>query len=418
MDGNGRDSPYTEALSKAMRDMHEPVEQVFKHVRVGVMGATANKQVPWESSSLTGDFYFASENKTASITTPALASVPIPAATSPVRTAPVEDGMLSRISNWFGSSKPEPTVSIGHPAPGPNLVVATAPIGSVPGERALPMLKLLGIQSSDIDHAKNYPQATIRQMVERSTRHVTIGNSQREIQAALAMCRKYHAKVCELDMFSDEVLRTADMQPFDLDTVPVSVAAFRQFVDATRYVTDAEKAGFAYNFGDRDSIPGGNWRNGVKHDMVDEAAVVGVSLHDAQAYCRYKNQRLPTEDEWEYAARGPERHTFPWGENMGPAVGIANAAPRVGDGPAEGIDGRFRGMSGNVWQWVDTRANTPQGQRVLLKGGSWVDSNPVFRRAATRRYDVPDRADEDTGFRCARTVSAWPDADSQMAQLR
>ena len=58
-DGTGRNSPYTEALTQAIREMHEPVEQVFKHVRVGVMSATSGKQVPWESSSLTGDFYFA-----------------------------------------------------------------------------------------------------------------------------------------------------------------------------------------------------------------------------------------------------------------------------------------------------------------------------------------------------------------------
>jgi len=53
-DGTGRNSPYTEALTHAIHDLHEPVEQVFKHVRVGVMSATSGKQVPWESSSLTG----------------------------------------------------------------------------------------------------------------------------------------------------------------------------------------------------------------------------------------------------------------------------------------------------------------------------------------------------------------------------
>src|SRR5580704_7145216 len=78
-DGTGRNSPYTEALTQAMREMHEPVEQVFKHVRVGVMSATSGKQVPWESSSLTGDFYFAAPNKVAPETSNALASGAVPA---------------------------------------------------------------------------------------------------------------------------------------------------------------------------------------------------------------------------------------------------------------------------------------------------------------------------------------------------
>jgi formylglycine-generating enzyme required for sulfatase activity len=54
----------------------------------------------------------------------------------------------------------------------------------------------------------------------------------------------------------------------------------------------------------------------------------------------------------------------------------------------------------------------------VLKGGSWLEANPANKRAATRRYGVPDRADEDSGFRCARSVAAWPDADLWMSGLR
>jgi caspase domain-containing protein len=64
-DGDGRDSPYTTALASAMRQSHEPVEQVFKHVRVSVLDVTKGKQTPWESSSLTGDFYFTTGAKSA-----------------------------------------------------------------------------------------------------------------------------------------------------------------------------------------------------------------------------------------------------------------------------------------------------------------------------------------------------------------
>jgi formylglycine-generating enzyme required for sulfatase activity len=391
-DGSGRNSPYTEALSQAMRDLHEPVEQVFKHVRVGVMGATSGRQVPWESSSLTGDFYFAA---------------------APGKTlAPVQSAPLVQSA----SAKPA-AAPIREAMNIPNRAPDTPPVGSISGSSAAAVFQSIGIQSSDVDASHSYPQSTIHQLVAHSPRHITVGNTQKEIQAALALCRQYSSD-CQIGMFSDEILRTQTLEPFELDALPVSVQAFRQFVDAKHYKTEAETAGFAYAYvgGSKvQAVGGGNWRNGIKqHDVVDESAVVAVSFQDAAAYCRYKGQRLPTENEWEYVARGPARHTFPWGENMGPAVGTANAAPRVGDGPGEGIGGRYRGLSGNVWQWVDSKVD---GRRVL-KGASWLETNPAFRRAASRRYELPGRADEDSGFRCAKTVAEWPDADLWLAQIK
>ena len=55
--------------------------------------------------------------------------------------------------------------------------------------------------------------------------------------------------------------------------------------------------------------------------------------------------------------------------------------------------------------------------RKVLKGGSWLEPNPANKRAATRRYELAHRADEDSGFRCARTLSAWGDADEWYASL-
>jgi formylglycine-generating enzyme required for sulfatase activity len=436
-DGYGRNSPYTEALSQAMRDLHEPVEQVFKRVRVGVMSATSGKQVPWESSSLTGDFYFAAQNKIAapasSAPTSSAPTSSAPASSAPASSAPASSvaaepnkpssSFGSFVSGLFGSNKAT-TATANKPADAPirqavNIPnrVADVPAGSITGASAIAVFQSIGIQNSDIDVSHAYPPAPIRQMVARSPRHVTVGNTQKQIQAALALCRQY-ASDCQLSTFSDEVLRTATLDPFELDALPVSVQAFRQFVEATHYKTEAEAVGFAYAYVGGSKIQeviGGNWRNGLKqHEVVDESAVVAVTFQDAVAYCRYKGERLPTENEWEYVARGPERHTFPWGENMGPAVGTANAAPRVGDGPAEGIGGRYRGLSGNVWQWVDSKV---EGRRVL-KGASWLETNPAFRRAASRRYELPSRADEDSGFRCAKSVSDWPDTDLWLAQLR
>ena len=425
-DGSGRNSPYTQALSQAMRDLHEPVEQVFKHVRVGVMSATSGKQVPWESSSLTGDFYFAASNKTAAVAQSAPTQIgPVtqsaPAAVAPAEATRSSGSFSSFVSGLFGGNKTSPDASANPPAAPlrqaaniPNKA-ADAAVGSISGSSAAAVFQTLGIQAGDIDASRSYPQATIRQLIAKSPRLVTIGNTPKQIQAALDLCRQYSA-ACQISMFSDEVSRIQTLEPFDLDALPVSVQLFRQFVDATHYKTEAETVGHAYAYvGSKlKSVEGGTWRNGIKqHDVIDEAAVVAVSFQDAAAYCRYKGERLPTENEWEYVARGPERHTFPWGENMGPAVGTANAAPRVGDGPAEGIGGRYRGLSGNVWQWVDSKVD---GRRVL-KGASWLETNPAFRRAASRRYELPTRADEDSGFRCAKSAAEWPDADLWAGQI-
>jgi formylglycine-generating enzyme required for sulfatase activity len=441
-DGSGRNSPYTEALSQAMRDLHEPVEQVFKRVRVGVMGATSGKQVPWESSSLTGDFYFAAPKPGSAPAgvpvvqnAPAPSAAPAAAAGEPSRSS---GSFSSFVSSLFGGNKsspetakppaaqakPSPDPAAGAPqtpirvaANIPNKTAEVIPAGAIAGSSVAAAFQTMGIQVDSLDAARSYEPATIRQWIAKTPRHVSVGNSQKQIQAALALCRKY-TPTCELAMFSDETVRTQILEPFELDVTPVSVQSFRQFVDATHYKTEAETVGYAYAYvgGSKvQAVGGGNWRNGIKqHEVTDDAAVVAVSFQDAVAYCKFRGERLPTENEWEYVARGPEKHTFPWGENMGPAVGTANAAPRVGDGPAEGIGGRYRGMSGNVWQWVDSKV---EGRRVL-KGASWLESNPAFRRAASRRYEMPTRADEDSGFRCAKSLSEWPDTDLWAAQIK
>jgi formylglycine-generating enzyme required for sulfatase activity len=424
-DGSGRNSPYTEALSLAMRDLHEPVEQVFKRVRVGVMSATSGKQVPWESSSLTGDFYFAAPGKAAGATLSAPAVQNAPAAIAPAEPTRSSGSFSSFVSGLFGGNKPPPETAATAPQTTaaqvavniPSKPAEATPPGAISGSSIAAALQTMGIQASELDVSRSYAPAMIRQWIAKSPRHVTVGNTQKQIQAALALCRQY-SSACELSMFSDETLRAQTLDPFELDTLPVSVQSFRQFVDATHFKTEAESIGYAYAYvgGSKvQSVGGGNWRNGLKqHEVVDESAVVAVSFQDAVAYCKFRGKRLPTENEWEYVARGPERHTFPWGENMGPAVGTANAAPRVGDGPAEGIGGRYRGLSGNVWQWVDSKV---EGRRVL-KGASWLETNPAFRRAASRRYELPSRADEDSGFRCAKSVGEWPDTDLWAAQIK
>ncbi len=414
-DGDGADSPYSEALTRAMRDVHEPVEQVFKRVRISVMNATAGRQIPWESSSLTGDFYFSSAGRrpdtessarpVPEVTRPPAAQAPpaaIAANASPGRDAGSSGSWWSSV---FGLSKPEPAAAVA---------ATGAPAATIAGTKVVPVFQSLGV-TADVDAALSYAPATIRQWIATAPRRVTLGSTPEQIRAAFAMCRGY-SSACRLDWYADELVRGATLAPFDLDPAPVSVREFRQFAEAAHYTTEAETNGYAYALvaGKLVEVSGGSWKNAVKQrPAADESAVVGVTFQDALAYCRFRGARLPTEDEWEYAARGPARHTFPWGENPDPVVNAATAPPPANDGPAEGIGGQYRGLAGNVWQWVDTKVNG----RKVLKGGSWLEPNPANKRAATRRYELAHRADEDSGFRCARTIPAWSDADQWFASL-
>jgi hypothetical protein len=292
----------------------------------------------------------------------------------------------------------------------------TTPQALIAGERALALLQTLGVTAPQVKPDGRYYPTDIGRIIAGSPRHVTLGSTPEQIDAALALCRRYSSS-CEPSWYEDEGLRQAVLTPFALDAAPVTVREFRDFAAATHYQTEAERSGVAYAVvdGNLQAVAGGSWRNAVNRKSVaDAAAVVGVSFADATEYCRSRGLRLPTEDEWEYVARGPERHTFGWGEDSAPASIAYDAPPPAASGPAQGIGAHYRGLSANVWQWVDTEV----AGRKVLKGGSWLETNPANKRAASRRYESPGRADADSGFRCARSLAAWPDAPLWLARLR
>jgi sulfatase modifying factor 1 len=159
-------------------------------------------------------------------------------------------------------------------------------------------------------------------------------------------------------------------------------------------------------------------RNGPKHP------VVYVSWEDAKAYCDHYGLALPTEAQWEYAARGPEGRKYPWGnewdakkccnrDNRGAGV---QATMEVGSLPAGDSWCGASDLAGNVWEWCadwygeDYYAGSPQddpqgpasGDCRLLRGGSW-DYNGGLCRSAFRYYDVPWIWYDYYGFRVSRT---------------
>jgi len=152
--------------------------------------------------------------------------------------------------------------------------------------------------------------------------------------------------------------------------------------------------------------------------------VVYVSWFDAQAFCEWVGGRLPTEAEWEYAARGPEGRIYPWGDEP-PSDAFANYGSNVGDTTPVGSYARGESwvgaldMAGNAWEWVadwyddypPTAQPNPTGPETgdfkVLRGGSW-NNNPSRMRSATRVRSNPDYRDSVIGFRCVVASTSSP----------
>lgn len=243
----------------------------------------------------------------------------------------------------------------------------------------------------------------------------------------------------------ESVIREVELQEFEIDKYPVTNADFRDFVRAQKYKTEAETFGWSFVFEDFVSeelrskvtqriesapwwlpIERAFWRqpagpgSGIRERL--DFPVVQVSWNDAQAFCQWKGKRLPSEEEWEWAARGGlQGRTYPWGNKFQANrsnlwQGSFPDKDTTEDGhhgissvtafPPQNSYGLYD-MMGNTWEWTSTifRGSQPM---YVLRGASWIDtvdgSANHKARVTTRMGNTPDSASDNLGFRCAASV--------------
>ena len=213
--------------------------------------------------------------------------------------------------------------------------------------------------------------------------------------------------------------RVEIVDPFRIDRTPVTNEAFSEFVSACGApppdrdtVTPASWADLARRFGATltfEEVQRFVWANALPPPQREGHPAVLVTHDDAAFYCAWRGARLPSEVEWERAARGDQGQLFPWGQRFDPAkVNTREAGPddttQVGSFDLVSSPVGAKDMGGLVFEWTQTTAEGVPDTRVV-KSNSWRQLGGLSR-AAARIYRHQDIRDAELGFRCAAGVSA------------
>ena len=271
----------------------------------------------------------------------------------------------------------------------------------------------------------------------------TMGSTEADIKAFIRECPDDARD--EWFFYEKPAHKVTLTKAFYMGKHEVTVGQFRRFVEATCYRTDAETGklfkGVPFLEDNKWKIAAdASWRNPPHFKQTDRHPVVCVSWDDARRFAEWLDAsdegkpagctyRLPTESEWEYAARGPRSLLYPWGNAWdatrcnfaGKGTGFAWDDMDVDDGhPRTAPVGSFSpkgdspfglcDMAGNVWEWCEDRsahcavgcqtcpAGPAEGAHRVQRGGAW-GNDPSFLHSASRLGDTPAHRHRDLGFR-------------------
>lgn len=193
-------------------------------------------------------------------------------------------------------------------------------------------------------------------------------------------------------------------QPFEIDIYPVTNGQYKAFIESNGYGEDKYWSEEGRKWRDENKVKQPGYWDDERFNHPEQP-VVGISYYEAEAFAKWSGKRLPTEKEWEKAARGTDGRIYPWGDKFdkekcnSEESGIGKTT-RVTVYPAGVSPYGCHDMAGNVWEWCSDLYSKDGSYRVL-RGGSWGHGARDCR-ASFRRANRPSRRWNGCGLRLAR----------------
>ncbi len=313
------------------------------------------------------------------------------------------------------TAMPAPLTAAVTPIPLASTPVPATATATPPSTVAAPTLVVPAAGASLGDTWTRLPDGMV--MVYAPGGEFQMGSNDAEVDTALEMCNAYYSSDCERAWFEvEQPAHTVELDSFWIDQTEVTNEQYQRCVEAGACDPPRETSS--------------DTRSTYYDDSAyDDYPVVNVNWRQADGYCAWAGGRLPTEAEWEYAARGPEGRRFPWGDaydgtklnscdincgyNWAEEAfddGYADTAP-VRSYPSGASWCGALDLAGNVWEWMADRFGTYSSERQVnptgpssgtshTSRGDSADGTRSVSRSAARHGMAANRTYQYTGFRC------------------